>query len=174
MSKVDVVDLGGVRMAHRENGDPKKPPALLLHGLGSESGVWDTVAAGLADVLHVYALDLRGHGRTSAPHRYSFELMRDDVLRFVDVVGLVARRKHGDLPDARARRRPHEPRPAGSAGRARGGVAGRPARRDPRRAPHPRARARGDDRRRRDVPRPVAGTVTGSRNIGIAVLVGRT
>jgi 3-oxoadipate enol-lactonase len=88
MSKVDEVDLDGVRMAYRETGDPANPPAVLLHGLGSESGDWATVAAGLADVLHVYALDLRGHGRTSAPQRYSFELMRDDVLRFVDVMGL--------------------------------------------------------------------------------------
>jgi 3-oxoadipate enol-lactonase len=88
MSEVDEVDLGGVRMAYRETGDPANPPALLLHGLGSESGDWDTVAAGLADVMHVYALDLRGHGKTQAPQRYSFELMRDDVLRFVEVMGL--------------------------------------------------------------------------------------
>lgn len=36
----------------------------------------------------VYALDLRGHGRSDWPGDYSLTLMRDDVLAFLDAVGL--------------------------------------------------------------------------------------
>src|SRR5258706_4434520 len=61
---------------------------LLLHGLGDDEGDWHTVLSTLADRYRVYALDLRGHGRSSHPGQYSFELMRDDVIGFLDAIGV--------------------------------------------------------------------------------------
>lgn len=49
---------------------------------------WDPVAPVLARSRRVYALDLRGHGRSDWPGDYSLELMRADVLRFLDTLGL--------------------------------------------------------------------------------------
>ncbi len=40
----------------------------------------------LAQTHRVYALDLRGHGASDFPGQYSFELMRDDVIGFLDAV----------------------------------------------------------------------------------------
>ena len=77
---------GGVVLAYRVAGDPTSPPMVLLHGLGDDGRDWHTVLPALADRYRVYALDLRGHGRSDHPGRYSFELMRDDVIGFLDEV----------------------------------------------------------------------------------------
>ncbi|MFD0971061.1 alpha/beta fold hydrolase [Plantactinospora endophytica] len=81
-----VVEVDGVAMAHRVVGDPADPPMVLLHGLGDDERDWHGVLPGLAARHRVYVLDLRGHGRSSRPGRYSFELMRDDVLGFLDAL----------------------------------------------------------------------------------------
>ncbi|MER5666710.1 alpha/beta fold hydrolase [Streptomyces mirabilis] len=49
---------------------------------------WDEIAGGLADRWYLYAPDHRGHGRSSRPGAYSVELMRDDVLGLMDLLGL--------------------------------------------------------------------------------------
>lgn len=77
-----------VRLAHRESGDAGAPPLVLLHGLPSDGTVWDEVAAHFADRHRVLVPDLRGHGRSPHPGTYSFELMRDDVLAFLDELAL--------------------------------------------------------------------------------------
>jgi pimeloyl-ACP methyl ester carboxylesterase len=61
---------------------------VLLHGLGDDERDWGVVLPDLAGKHRVYAVDLRGHGRSSHPERYSFELMRDDVIGFLEVVGV--------------------------------------------------------------------------------------
>lgn len=77
-----------MRLAFRESGDPGAPPLVLLHGLTSDGTAWDEVAAHFAGSHRVLVPDLRGHGRSPHPGTYSFELMRDDVLAFVDERGL--------------------------------------------------------------------------------------
>src|SRR5262249_49711302 len=57
-------------------------------GGGSDHNSWDTVLPALAQTHHVYALDQRGVGQSSRPGAYSFELMRDDLLGFLDALGL--------------------------------------------------------------------------------------
>ena len=87
-STLHVADVGGVSLAYRVAGDPAAPPMVLLHGLGDDERDWQPVLPGLARAHRVYALDLRGHGRSGHPGRYSFELMRDDVLGFLDTAGI--------------------------------------------------------------------------------------
>ncbi|MFF4467279.1 alpha/beta fold hydrolase [Streptomyces mirabilis] len=43
---------------------------------------------GLADRWYLYAPDLRGHDRSGRPGVYSFQLMREDALGLMDVLGL--------------------------------------------------------------------------------------
>jgi pimeloyl-ACP methyl ester carboxylesterase len=44
------------------------PPFVLVHGLASNARLWDGVATALAGAGHrVFAVDLRGHGRSSKP-----------------------------------------------------------------------------------------------------------
>jgi pimeloyl-ACP methyl ester carboxylesterase len=82
------VDVGGVRLAYEVSGPSDAPPLVLLHALGEDATNWETVAPVLARSRRIYALDLRGHGRSDWPGDYSLELMRGDVLRFLDVLGL--------------------------------------------------------------------------------------
>ena len=85
---LDSVAVDGVKLAYRVHGDPAGPPMVLLHGLGDDERGWDPVVGELARTHRVYGLDLRGHGASDFPGRYSFELMRDDVLGFCDRLGL--------------------------------------------------------------------------------------
>lgn len=78
------LDVNGVTVAYRTAGDPGNPPMVLLHGLGDSSADWATVLPDMSETHHVHALDLRGHGESSHSDKYSFELMRDDVLAFLD------------------------------------------------------------------------------------------
>ncbi|MFJ9699911.1 alpha/beta fold hydrolase [Streptomyces fradiae] len=82
------VDFGGIRLACRMSGGPDKPPVLLLHALGKDCADWGHLVPVLARDRRVYALDLRGHGRSDWPGEYSLELMRTDVRRFMDTLGL--------------------------------------------------------------------------------------
>ncbi|AUY48125.1 alpha/beta fold hydrolase [Streptomyces sp. CB01881] len=83
-----IVELPDVALACRESGRPGGPPLVLLHALGERAADWDVVLPGLAPHHHVHALDLRGHGDSGRPGRYGLELMRDDVLGFLDALGL--------------------------------------------------------------------------------------
>ncbi|GGZ58774.1 alpha/beta fold hydrolase [Streptomyces bluensis] len=83
-----LVEVGGIRLAYRVSGPPAAPPVVLLHALGEDATDWEPVVPLLARSRRVYALDLRGHGRSDWPGDYSLELMRADVLRFLDALGL--------------------------------------------------------------------------------------
>ncbi|MFI6347759.1 alpha/beta fold hydrolase [Streptomyces sp. NPDC050560] len=83
-----LVDGGGPRLAYRVSGPRDAPPLVLLHALGEGAADWESVTPDLARIRRVYALDLRGHGRSDWPGDYSLELMRADVLRFLDALEL--------------------------------------------------------------------------------------
>lgn len=83
-----MVDVGGVRLACRMSGPPDAPPLVLLHAMGENAADWEAVSPALARSRRVYALDLRGHGRSDWPGEYSLELMQADVLGFLDALGL--------------------------------------------------------------------------------------
>jgi pimeloyl-ACP methyl ester carboxylesterase len=88
MDRRDVELPDGLRIACHVGGDPAAPPLVLLHALGEDASSWEAVAAGLAPHFALLALDLRGHGASDRPGRYSHELMRDDVIGVLDSFGL--------------------------------------------------------------------------------------
>jgi pimeloyl-ACP methyl ester carboxylesterase len=57
---------------------------VLLHALGEQGASWEAVTPAFARRFRVFALDLRGHGRSDWPGTYSFALMRDDVIGLLD------------------------------------------------------------------------------------------
>jgi len=57
--------------------------------LGAGADDWVDTAIALSDRRRVIALDQRGHGASARPGFYSFELMRDDLARFIDNLGLL-------------------------------------------------------------------------------------
>ena len=68
------------------------PVLLLLHGIGGNHTVWNSIIPDLAGQFQVLAPDLRGHGRSPKPpdSRYTFAEMSGDVLRLLDQKGVSA------------------------------------------------------------------------------------
>ena len=69
---------------HRDLGGVGKPPLVLLHGMLGSSRNWQTAGADLAAHFHVFALDLRNHGKSPQAETMSYEQMMDDVLEWLD------------------------------------------------------------------------------------------
>lgn len=76
---VDYLHLGG---------EIDLPPLLLAHATGFCSTVWRPVAEALADRFSCWALDFRGHGRSTAPDDGDFDWhgTADDVLAVIDAI----------------------------------------------------------------------------------------
>src|SRR2546426_9859290 len=60
----------GVRV-HYESAGAGAPVVCLVHGTGGTGGVWTRQLEGLADVAHVVAPDLPGHGQSGGAPRAS-------------------------------------------------------------------------------------------------------
>lgn len=81
------VDLGEIVMNYVEAGSAEKPALLLLP---EQSGSWwgyEEAIKLLQTDFHVFAVDLRGQGRSSrTPKRYSLDNMGNDLVRFISLV----------------------------------------------------------------------------------------
>ncbi|MEU3223283.1 alpha/beta fold hydrolase [Streptomyces sp. NPDC006976] len=86
--EVHSVRAGGIRLAYRVWGDPAAPPVVLVHGRCGDSTTWRDIGPRLAATHRVYAFDLRGHGLSDWPGRYSLELFRDDLHGFLEARNL--------------------------------------------------------------------------------------
>jgi len=75
---VELHDLGG-------DGEP----LLVCHATGFCGRVYEPLATGLRRAFHVWAIDFRGHGDSTAPDDgdFSWEGMADDLLAAVDAIG---------------------------------------------------------------------------------------
>lgn len=82
------VEVGGVNLSYLVAGEVGAPPMVLLHALGMDAESWQQLLPEFAATHRVYALDLRGHGGSDHPGRYSYPLMRDDVIGFLDAIEL--------------------------------------------------------------------------------------
>ena len=83
----EFVDLDGLRFHYLDWGG-EGPPLLMLHGFTGHAHTWDHTAAALSDRFRVLVLDQRGHGDTEWAPAYGTQLMVEDVLRFLDALGL--------------------------------------------------------------------------------------
>ncbi|MCI4318658.1 MAG: alpha/beta fold hydrolase [Thermoplasmata archaeon] len=66
------------------------PPVVLLHGLGGDRSVWNSLLPLLEPQYHTVAVDLRGHGRSPLPpgSSFSFPELEDDLVALLDRLGL--------------------------------------------------------------------------------------
>jgi len=80
------VDLpNGISLAYVELGNPKGRPVLLVHGYTDSSRSWSLPAPYLASKHRLIAVDLRGHGASSAPECcYTVSDMAHDLSLFLD------------------------------------------------------------------------------------------
>ena len=82
-----LVDLGEIEMNYATAGDPSHPALLLIPGQTESWWGYEAVLPLLAEHFEVFAVDLRGQGRsTRTPGRYTLDTMGNDLVRFIDVV----------------------------------------------------------------------------------------
>ncbi len=83
---------GGHAIAYLEAGPSDGEVVVLLHGLASDSRTWDrTIAPLAAHGLHVFAVDLLGHGLSDKPAApYLLDDFADSLAAFLDAVHVAA------------------------------------------------------------------------------------
>jgi 3-oxoadipate enol-lactonase len=81
-------------LEHECRGDPRHPPLLLLHALGSLLAMWDAQVAAFAAHFHVIRYSMRGHGASpmSGPAAPSIESIAADACALLDALRI--RRSH--------------------------------------------------------------------------------
>ncbi|KAJ1563153.1 hypothetical protein HK405_012422 [Cladochytrium tenue] len=80
------VDLGEIRMNYAVVGDPACQPLLLIPGQTESWWGYEDAMRLLAADYHVFAVDLRGQGRSTwTPGRYSLDALGNDLVRFIDL-----------------------------------------------------------------------------------------
>ena len=80
-------EIGGLKFHYTDWGGDG-PPLVMLHGLTGHARTWDHTAAALTDRYRVLALDQRGHGDSEWAPQYGLAPMAQDVLGFLDALGL--------------------------------------------------------------------------------------
>src|SRR3954454_16672316 len=58
-------------------------PLLILHGLYGSLENWRSMTRRLSESLHVFAIDLRNHGRSPHSRDMTYSLMAEDVFEFM-------------------------------------------------------------------------------------------
>jgi pimeloyl-ACP methyl ester carboxylesterase len=82
-----LVDLGEIRMNYATTGDAGRPALLLVPAQTESWWGYERAMGLLAEHFQVYAVDLRGQGRsTQTPGRYTLDNMGNDLVRFIDGV----------------------------------------------------------------------------------------
>jgi len=81
------VELGDEKLYYTDSRSPGKPILLMIHGSGGSHRHWPKALRELGDV-HVYAIDLPGHGRSTGKSRSRVEDYADVIDVFVTSLGL--------------------------------------------------------------------------------------
>jgi pimeloyl-ACP methyl ester carboxylesterase len=82
-----MVDLGEIRMNYATLGDPSSPALLLIPAQTESWWGYEKAMRLLADRFQVFAVDLRGQGRSTwTPGRYTLDVFGGDLVRFIDRV----------------------------------------------------------------------------------------
>lgn len=80
-------DLGEVVLNYAETGSPSKPALLLIPGQTESWWGYEQAMPLLENDFHVFAVDLRGQGRSTwTPGRYTLDNMGNDLVRFIATV----------------------------------------------------------------------------------------
>jgi len=79
----------GVKLAYAEQGDPRGPAIILLHGYSDSWFSFSLLLPLLPEKYHVFALDQRGHGGSDKPGSgYQLRDLGRDVVAFLDAKGI--------------------------------------------------------------------------------------
>lgn len=78
----------GPRLCYFEWGPADGQVVFLVHATGFHARCWDQVVAALPEDLHVYAIDMRGHGRSENLPPYRWDQFSGDLVELMQHLGL--------------------------------------------------------------------------------------
>ena len=78
------INVHGVEIFYREDGDSSKPNFVLFHGFPSASHMFRDLIPLLKDNFHVVAMDYPGFGQSDIPARENFSYTFDHIAEVVD------------------------------------------------------------------------------------------
>jgi 3-oxoadipate enol-lactonase len=82
MSRIFLPD---IRLNAQISGPTNGPPLVLLHALGTDLHLWDTILPHLPLTLRILRMDMRGHGQSDAPTPpYAMGTLIHDAERCID------------------------------------------------------------------------------------------
>ncbi|WCN39622.1 alpha/beta fold hydrolase [Aneurinibacillus uraniidurans] len=80
-----VFNTGFVKLNYAEGGNPASPPLLLLHAATSRWQSFQSIIPELEENWHLYAVDLRGHGKSDNVHsNYKIDDYVPDISAFIE------------------------------------------------------------------------------------------
>ena len=83
------VKANGITFNCEVSGPDNKPWLIFSNSLATNLHMWDPQAEALKNEFRMLRYDQRGHGLTDAPTgRYTFELLRDDVIALMDALNI--------------------------------------------------------------------------------------
>lgn len=83
------IEIEGLRLHYDESGPEYGAPVVLMHGWGCEWFTVDSVARCINDFMHVYNLDLPGHGKSQEPPTaWGVEDFTRLVEKFIEILGI--------------------------------------------------------------------------------------
>lgn len=83
------IDIDGVRIHYDETGNPAGAPVVLMHGWGCRFSTVRSIAEALEPGMHIYNLDLPGHGSSDEPPvAWGVEAFTELVEKFIDRLGI--------------------------------------------------------------------------------------
>ena len=82
----DIIKINGVRIAVSEAGSGQ--PMILIHGRGYSKEMMGRISAHYAGKYHVFSYDVRGHGESDKPQRFTMDDDAEDLRALIDYYGL--------------------------------------------------------------------------------------
>jgi pimeloyl-ACP methyl ester carboxylesterase len=59
-------------------------PLIIMHGMFGMLDNWQLIAKKLSETFMVFLVDLRNHGRSPHSEEFGYQIMSDDLLRFMN------------------------------------------------------------------------------------------
>jgi 3-oxoadipate enol-lactonase len=83
------VAVNGIVIRCQLSGPAEAPWLIFSNSLATDLTMWDEQAAYFSRSYRILRYDQRGHGKSTAPEsRYKFDILIDDVIALMDVVGI--------------------------------------------------------------------------------------
>ncbi len=83
---VPILTVNGIDLYYEQEGSGN--PLLLVHGNGEDHTIFDKLVPLLKTRFTVYAIDSRGHGKSSKVETFDYQSMADDLVAFITILGL--------------------------------------------------------------------------------------